>query len=89
MVETSDGFKIAEADLKLRGQGEILGTRQSGLPEFKMADIVKDEMIMREARKAAFDLVLDDPKLEKEENEGLKKEILRSFTPYLEKDTFN
>lgn len=89
MVETTDGFKIAEADLKLRGPGEFMGTRQSGLPEFKMADIVRDEQIMRTARKAAFDLVLEDPKLEKEENRLMKKEVLRLFPDFLEKDTFN
>src|SRR5687768_10013364 len=53
MEETSDGFKIAEKDLELRGQGEILGTRQSGIQNFKIANIVRDLGILEEARKAA------------------------------------
>lgn len=57
LLESNDGFQIAEADLKLRGPGEFYGTRQSGLPNFRAADILKDEKILREARQAAFDLV--------------------------------
>ena len=50
-------FKIAEADLKLRGPGEFLGVRQSGLPNFRVADIIHDEAIIREAREAALMLI--------------------------------
>jgi ATP-dependent DNA helicase RecG len=57
MLRTTDGFKIAEADLKLRGPGEFLGVRQSGLPNFRVADIIKDEEIIREAREAALMLI--------------------------------
>ena len=57
MLRTSDGFKIAEADLKLRGPGEFLGVRQSGLPNFRVADIIHDEAIIREAREAALTLI--------------------------------
>jgi len=53
MESTNDGFKIAEEDLALRGPGEFMGTRQSGLPEFKAADIIKDREIMEDAKKAA------------------------------------
>lgn len=53
MTETTDGFVLAEADLKMRGSGEIFGTRQSGLPEFKVADLVEDYPILEEARKVA------------------------------------
>lgn len=60
MLESNDGFKIAEADLKLRGPGEFYGTRQSGLINFRVADIIKDEKILREARAAAFDLIAKD-----------------------------
>jgi len=63
MVDSNDGFKIAEADLELRGPGEFLGTRQSGLAGFKMANLVRDQQILIEARKAAFELIKKDPKL--------------------------
>jgi len=54
MEQTTNGFRIAEEDLKLRGPGEVLGSRQSGLPAFKMADLLKHQKILVEARKAAF-----------------------------------
>jgi ATP-dependent DNA helicase RecG len=53
MEDTSDGFKIAEEDMKIRGPGEMLGQRQSGIPDFRVGDVVKDIDIMIEARKAA------------------------------------
>ena len=58
MESTTDGFIIAEEDLKLRGPGEVLGTRQSGLPEFKLADLLIHQTVLIEARKTAFDWVL-------------------------------
>ena len=61
MIETNDGFKIAEADLRLRGPGEMLGVRQSGLPNFRVADIIRDEKILQAARAAALDLLEKDP----------------------------
>jgi ATP-dependent DNA helicase RecG len=63
MVRTTDGFKISEADLQIRGAGDIFGTRQSGLPALKIADIVHDQSILIEARKAAFRLSESDPHL--------------------------
>ena len=57
MLKTTDGFKIAEADLRLRGPGEFFGVRQSGLPNFRVADIIRDEEIIREAREAALMLI--------------------------------
>ncbi|MDP4281097.1 MAG: ATP-dependent DNA helicase RecG [Bacteroidota bacterium] len=68
MVRTTDGFEIAETDLQLRGPGDLEGTRQSGLLELKIADIVKDEKILRYARNLAADIIQDDPTLEKKEN---------------------
>ncbi len=56
MVETSDGFRIAEVDLKLRGPGDLMGTQQSGVLQMKIADIVKDQRILELARKAAFEV---------------------------------
>lgn len=57
MTETTDGFVLAEEDLKMRGSGEIFGTRQSGIPEFQVADIVEDYPILKEARKVASQIV--------------------------------
>lgn len=68
MVRTSDGFQIAEVDLHMRGPGDIEGTRQSGLMNFKVADIVRDSVMLKEARYAAQQLLDDDPLLEKPEN---------------------
>ena len=62
MIDSTDGFHIAEVDLRLRGPGDFYGTRQSGLPEFRVADIIRDEKILKVARQAAFDLLESDPK---------------------------
>ncbi|MCX7979429.1 MAG: ATP-dependent DNA helicase RecG [Bacteroidia bacterium] len=63
LLQYNDGFRISEIDLKLRGPGDFLGTKQSGLPEFKIADIIEDQAILRQARQAAEDLVAQDPSL--------------------------
>ncbi len=63
MEETTDGFKIAEADLLIRGPGDFLGTKQSGLPEFRFADLIRDARILAEAREDAFQIVNEDPRL--------------------------
>jgi ATP-dependent DNA helicase RecG len=63
MVSTTDGFVIAETDLRLRGPGEMEGTRQSGLPELKIADLVHDEKILKAARNIAADMIQEDPEL--------------------------
>lgn len=63
MVATSDGFRIAEEDLRLRGPGEITGTRQSGNLDFKVADLIQDSKMLEVARQAAIDLLKQDPKL--------------------------
>jgi len=72
MEQTNDGFKIAEEDFNIRGPGEFLGTRQSGLPDFRVAHIGRDIRILQEARKTAFDLVDQDPRLESPENQPFK-----------------
>jgi len=64
MAETTDGFKIAEADLRQRGPGEMLGTRQHGLPELRVGDIINDFGLLEAARRDAFDAVARDPKLQ-------------------------
>ena len=68
MVETSDGFKIAEVDLKLRGPGNMMGTQQSGVLNLKIADVVKDTSILYKARNAAIEILQDDPNLLKPAN---------------------
>ncbi|MBU0616783.1 MAG: DNA helicase RecG, partial [Planctomycetes bacterium] len=64
MAQTTDGFKIAEADLRQRGPGELLGTRQHGLLELRVGDIINDFSLLEQARQDAFDIVARDPKLE-------------------------
>ena len=76
MVETTDGFKIAEVDLKLRGPGNIMGTQQSGVLNLKIADVVKDGATLVKARNAAIGLLQEDANLSKPENKG----ILTTFT---------
>jgi ATP-dependent DNA helicase RecG len=73
MVDTNDGFKIAEVDLKLRGPGDITGTQQSGLVNFKLADLATDHKILKTARIIAHQLIDDDPELSKPQNQGIKK----------------
>lgn len=68
MVRTNDGFEIAEVDLKLRGPGDLMGTQQSGMLNLKIADIVKDNDILKTARYYALQLLKDDPSLKKVEN---------------------
>ena len=68
MVATNDGFEIAEVDLKLRGPGDLMGTQQSGLLNLKIADIVKDNDILKTARYHALKLLKEDPSLQKPEN---------------------
>ena len=73
MLQTNDGFKIADVDMQLRGPGEIEGTRQSGAPQFKIANIMTDETILREARSTAEELLETDPMINASENLPLKK----------------
>ncbi len=63
MTETNDGFEIAEMDLQLRGPGQFFGTRQHGLPEFKLADITNEMELLQQAREDALALLADDPRL--------------------------
>lgn len=79
MVDTTDGFKIAEVDLNLRGPGDLMGTRQSGALDLLVSDLVKDGEILKTARIAAQDLLKEDPNLEKEAHQMIKTHI-DSFT---------
>jgi len=73
MVRTNDGFEIAEVDLRLRGPGDIMGTQQSGVLNLKIADIIKDNDILKTARYQAIQLLKSDPSLEKPENLVISK----------------
>ena len=75
MVRTTDGFEIAEADLKLRGPGDMYGTQQSGILDLKIADIVKDEKILRYARNVAADILEEDPHLDMEKNKLIHDQL--------------
>uniref|UniRef100_A0A7V6CDR5 ATP-dependent DNA helicase RecG n=1 Tax=Thermodesulfobacterium geofontis TaxID=1295609 RepID=A0A7V6CDR5_9BACT len=77
LCKTNDGFKIAEEDLKLRGPGEFLGTKQSGYLEFRRADIVRDYPILLQAREDAFKLIERDPELKN--YPILKEELMRRW----------
>ena len=75
MVKTNDGFEIAEADLKMRGPGDIHGTKQSGLLDFKIANLAKDGEIISLTNKIAENILKEDPNLAKEENILLKNKL--------------
>ncbi len=79
MLETNDGFKIAEEDLKLRGPGEFFGTRQHGLPEFKIGDIINDYDIIKLARADAYELVKEGYKSKSLKKQMLMKRITESL----------
>ena len=77
MCDTTDGFKIADEDLKLRGPGDFFGSRQHGLPDFKIANILSDMKILRSTQKLAKRILKDDKNLEKPENQGLKQAVMQ------------
>lgn len=77
MVKTNDGFEIAEVDLKLRGPGDIMGKQQSGVLNLRIADLVKDQEILKLARHKAIEILKDDINLEKEQNQTLKNILQR------------
>ncbi len=76
MTESQNGFRIAEVDLQLRGPGEFFGTRQSGLPEFRVADLLRDGAMLEEARREAFALVEADPDLLRADHRPLRDALL-------------
>jgi len=84
MESTNDGFRIAEADLEIRGPGDFLGTRQSGMPDFRVANILRDGLILEQARRSAFDLLETDPEFSAAEHRLLRDELMRRWGQRLE-----
>lgn len=84
MEETNDGFKIAEEDLKIRGPGDFLGTRQSGLPEFYLTHILSDPRLAEQAKERALEVLKGDPTLEKEQHRLLRKILAQRWEGRLE-----
>ena len=86
MVKTNDGFKIAEADLELRGPGNLMGTQQSGILKLKIADLVKDHELLKIARDEAKSILSNDPQLNNNENQIIKRTLSSN---YLESNFWN
>lgn len=84
MESTTDGFRIAEADLEIRGPGDFLGTRQSGMPDFRVADILRDGSLLEQARQAAFGLIKNDPEFTSPQHLPMRDELMRRWGKRLE-----
>ena len=84
MQDTNDGFVIAEKDLELRGSGEFFGTKQHGLPEFKIANLFEDMPMLKMVQSLAIKIEQEDPKLKLEKNRKLKKLVDKKFTNRIE-----
>lgn len=83
-VKLTDGFKLAEADFELRGPGELFGTQQHGFPPFRIADLARDQEILREARTVATQLVKQDPGLALPEHQKIRRQVLARYGKVLE-----
>jgi ATP-dependent DNA helicase RecG len=75
LCEHQDGFRLSEVDLRIRGEGTLFGSRQSGMPDLKVAKLLRDVEVLVEARRAAFELVASDPTLRKPQHMPLRREI--------------
>ncbi len=84
MTSTNDGFVISEKDLELRGSGEFFGTKQHGLPEFKIANLFEDLQTLKLVQAVALKIINDDPKLEKSKNKELKEIVDKKFKNRIE-----
>ncbi|MEE2876805.1 MAG: ATP-dependent DNA helicase RecG [Candidatus Neomarinimicrobiota bacterium] len=84
MERTNDGFEISDEDLKLRGPGEFYGTRQHGYPKWKIADLVNDGQIIKDARTAASNIIKEDPHLNREANRKIRERFMRDYQQMLE-----
>ncbi|RKY99217.1 MAG: ATP-dependent DNA helicase RecG, partial [Ignavibacteriae bacterium] len=83
MIDTTDGFKIAEVDLKLRGPGDIFGTMQSGFPDLKYVDIVTDSELIFKIKKIAFELIKKDSKLKTDCNKVVRINLVKHYSDNL------
>jgi ATP-dependent DNA helicase RecG len=79
LVKYTSGFELSEIDLKLRGPGDIFGTKQSGFPELRFADIINDSEILFNVKEEAFNIILNDPNLYKPENKVVKETIYKKY----------
>jgi ATP-dependent DNA helicase RecG len=77
MVDTTDGFEIAEADLRLRGPGDLQGTQQSGIIDLRLSNLIRDEKILKYARNLAAEILTEDPNLEQDKNRPLARQLKR------------
>ncbi len=84
MIKTNNGFEIAETDLKLRGPGDIFSTKQSGFPDLKYADLVKDYDILHKTKKIAFDLINKDPSLDSDANKLIRTNLIKHYSDNLQ-----
>jgi ATP-dependent DNA helicase RecG len=84
MINTSSGFEIAQMDLQLRGPGQFFGTRQHGLPEFKLADLKGETELLAEAKLDADEILKADPQLRKEIHADLRRAIWEQYGGKLE-----
>ena len=75
MVRSNDGFEIAEVDLKLRGPGNLMGTQQSGILQFKIADLIQDQPLLKAAREKAFQILNEYPSLKHPDHQCIKKTL--------------
>jgi ATP-dependent DNA helicase RecG len=83
-TSTTDGFELAESDFNLRGPGELFGTRQHGLPPFRVADLLRDTQFLEEARRDALALVAADPGLAEPEHAKLRRQMLARYGKVLD-----
>ena len=84
MCDTNDGFIISEKDLELRGSGDFFGTEQHGLPEFKIANLFEDIVVLKKVQRLALKIMEDDPLLEKEKNAKLNDLVKEKFSSRIE-----
>ena len=83
-MRSNDGFVIAEEDLRIRGPGEFFGLRQWGMPEFRVANLVRDADILQQARQEAVALLKQDPQLKAPVHRALREAMLRKWEKKLE-----
>jgi ATP-dependent DNA helicase RecG len=80
LASTTDGFQVAEEDLKLRGPGDFFGSRQHGLPQLALADLTSDLLLLQQAQQAARDLLEEDPTLSHPENRPVLERVRKLFS---------